>query len=40
MNTLSETATYDAEGHVVKPGQLDVEAQQISDEFKHPPYPS
>jgi len=40
MNTLSETATCDAEGHVVKPGQLDVEAQQISDEFKHSPYPS
>ncbi|KAH9046797.1 hypothetical protein EDB84DRAFT_602457 [Lactarius hengduanensis] len=35
MNTLSEPTTYDAEGRVVKVGDLDPEAQQISDEFKH-----
>jgi hypothetical protein len=41
MNTFSEpTTTYDAEGRVVKPGELDPEAQKISDEFKHSPYPS
>lgn len=40
MDTLSEPTTYDAEGRVAKPGQLDLEGQQISDEFKHPPYPS
>lgn len=32
--------TYDAEGHVVKPGGLDPEAQKIGDEFKHPLYPN
>jgi len=40
MDTLSEPTTYDAEGRVVKSGQLDLEARQINDEFKHPPYPS
>lgn len=40
MDTLSEPTKYDAEGRVVKPGQLDLEARQISDEFKHQPYPS
>jgi hypothetical protein len=32
--------TYDAEGLVVKPGDLDPEAQQIGDEFKHSLYPN
>ncbi|KAI0002124.1 hypothetical protein BJV74DRAFT_765843 [Russula compacta] len=40
MNTFSEPTTYDAEGHVVKPGELDPEAQQTSDECKHSLYPS
>ncbi|KAH9956269.1 hypothetical protein BC827DRAFT_1139822 [Russula dissimulans] len=40
MNTFSEPTTYDAEGRVVKPGDLDPESQQISDEFKHSPYSS
>ncbi|KAI0266498.1 hypothetical protein BC834DRAFT_969516 [Gloeopeniophorella convolvens] len=39
MNTFSEPMTYDAEGHIIKSGDLDPEAQQISDEFKHPSYP-
>ncbi|KAI9465345.1 hypothetical protein BJY52DRAFT_1388813, partial [Lactarius psammicola] len=38
MDTLSEPTTYDAEGRVVKLGDLDPEAQQISDEFKHKHY--
>jgi hypothetical protein len=39
MDTLSEPTTYDAEGRVViKGGDLDPEAQQISDEFKHTHY--
>ncbi len=40
MNTFSEPTTYDAEGRVVKSGDLDPEAQQISDEFKHSLYPN
>ncbi|KAF8504824.1 hypothetical protein F5888DRAFT_1658909 [Russula emetica] len=41
MNTFSEPMTYDAEGRVVKPGDLeDPEAQQIGDEFKHSLYPN
>lgn len=32
--------TYDAEGRVVKPSDLDPEAQQIADEFKHSLYPN
>jgi hypothetical protein len=40
MNTFSEPTTYDAEGRVVKSGDLDPEAQQISDEFKHSSYPN
>ena len=34
------TYTYDAEGRVVKRGDLDPEAQQIGDEFKHTLYPN
>ncbi len=40
MNTFSEPTTYNAEGRVVKSGDLDPEAQQISDEFKHSLYPN
>ena len=40
MDTLSEPTTYDAEGRVVKVGELDPEAQQISNEFKHKHYAS
>ncbi len=41
MNSFSEPTTYDAEGRVVKKaGDLDPEAQQISDEFKHSLYPN
>jgi hypothetical protein len=40
MNTFSEPATYDAEGRVAKQGDLDPEAQQISNEFKHSLYPN
>jgi hypothetical protein len=35
MKTFSEPTTYDAEGRIVKPGELDPEAQQLSSEFKH-----
>jgi len=38
MDTLSEPTTYDAEGRMVKGDDLDPEAQQISDEFKHTHY--
>jgi len=40
MNTFPEPMTYDAEGRVVKPGDLDPEAQQIGNEFKHSLYPN
>lgn len=40
MNTFSEPMTYDAEGRVVKRGDLDPEAQQIGAEFKHSLYPN
>ena len=40
MNTFSEPITYDAEGRVANPGDLDPESQQISDEFKHSLYPN
>ena len=40
MNTFSEPTVFDAEGRVVKSGDLDAEAQQISDEFKHSLYPN
>jgi hypothetical protein len=38
MKTFSEPTTYDAEGRIVKSGELDPEAQQVSGELKH--YPS
>jgi len=38
MKTFSEPTTYGAEGRIVKPGELDPEAQQFSSELKH--YPS
>ena len=35
MNNFSEPTTYDAEGRIVKLGELDPETQQVSSEFKH-----